>query len=142
MKYETKESNLKSLNKILEKGKINDGLRKAVEAIIEAVKKDDVLLACELSSVKSLVSGSMNPKFDHYPYKEDNDYNKKHVGNSVYSILDGIHFAYSMKADRMPSGIMVISTEGTEHAKHTDNSNHPIVKQINAEFKRTWSRIK
>lgn len=140
MKTKSKKETLKILNRILEKGKINENLYVAVNAMNQAVTKDNTQLVCELSSVKSLVSGSLNPKSKEYPYKEDHDYNQKHLGDSVYSLLDSIHFEYSMKIDRLPSGMMLLSSDGIQHADHTDNSDHPVVKQINAEFKRTWSK--
>ncbi len=140
MKFETTKSNLKSLNLILKKGKISEPLNEAVVSIIEAIKQNNVLLATDLSSVKSLVSGSMNPKHDHYPYKEDNDYNEKHIGNSVYSILDGIHFAYSVKSDKLPSGMTIFSSGGITHGGKITELEHPVVKKINAEFKRTWEK--
>ncbi len=140
VKMTDKDETLEILNRILEKSKINDELKEAVVAMIEAVKQNNILLVSELSSVKSLVSGTMKSKFKEYPYKEDHDYNQIHIGDSVYSLLDTIHHEYSFKLDRLPSGMMVISSNGIEHAEHTNNSEHPVVKKINAEFKRTWSK--
>lgn len=143
MKLETKSSNLKRLNEILEKGKISYQLSEAVVSIIKAIEQDKFLLATDLSSVKSLVGGSMKQNHDEtYPYREDNDYNEKHLGNSVYSILDGIHFAYSMRSDKMPSGMMLISSGTIIHGGKITELEHPIVQKINAEFKRTFEESK
>lgn len=140
MKTNNKKETLEILDRILEQGKINAGLKEAVVAIIEAVKQDNILLVSELSSVKSLVSGSMKSKSKEYPFREDHDYNQKNLGDSVYSLLDTIHHEYSFKLDRLPSGMMVISSDGIQHAEHTNNSDHPVVKKINADFDRTWKR--
>ena len=141
MKLETKSSNLKRLNEILEKGKISYQLSEAVVSIIKAIEQDKFLLATDLSSVKSLVGGSMKQNHDEtYPYREDNDYNEKHLGNSVYSILDGIHFAYSVKSDKLPSGMTIFSSGGVTHGGKITELEHPVVKKINAEFKRTWEK--
>lgn len=137
MKLESKSSNLSRLNEILEKGKISNQLKEAVVSIIEAIEQDNFVLATDLSSVKSLVSGSINTKQDEYPYRESHEYNEKHLGNSVYSILDGIHFAYSMRSDKMPSGMMLISSGGITHGGKITELEHPIVQKINAEFKKT-----
>ncbi len=137
MRLESKSSNIKRLNEILEKSKISDQLNEVVISIIEAIEKDDFLLATDLSSVKSLVSGSIRKEHADYPYREHSEYNEKHLGNSVYSILDGIHFAYSMRSDKMPSGMMIISSGGVTHGGKITELEHPIVQKINAEFKKT-----
>ncbi len=140
MKLETTESNLKALNLILKKGKISEPLNEAVVSIIKAIKQNNVLLATDISSVKSLVSGSMNSKRGCYPYREDHDYNEKHLGNSVYSILDGIHFAYAIKSDKLPSGMVIFSSGGMTQGGKITELEHPVVEKINAEFKRTWEK--
>jgi len=133
---------LKILDRILEKGKINKTLYQAVKEIIEAIKQKNIGLISELSSVKSLISGEMKSSDSEYPFKEDNDYNEKHLGESVYSSLGTIHFEYSIKADKIPSGIMLITSNGIEQSDHKSNSDNKMVKKINDEFDRTWKRGK
>ncbi len=134
MKFTSKRQNLIVLNKIINKGKMSSNLHEVVESLIDSIKKDNVTLVSELASVKSLISGKLKEKCRDYPFNEDSSYNEKVLGNSVYYLLDGINFEFSVKSDRLPSGMTVWSANTITQQSHTDISNHIVVKKINKEF--------
>lgn len=133
MKYPTKKENLKILSKIIAESKISKPLREAVEEIKLGVIENNVDLVSELTSVKSLISGRLsNSKED--PFNEDDDYNEKTLGNSVYSLLGTMNCDFSIKSDRIPSGMTIVSGGKFTSTAHTDSSKNPMVKKINREF--------
>lgn len=142
----SKNENIKTLNRINKKGKITEDLFVVIESIIDAIKHDNVSLVSDLSSVKSLISGGMNADPTQYPFREDKKYNEKVLGQDVYVTLDVLHHDYAMKTGSIPSGMMLIESgkiaKTYHNTKKTENKEHPIVKKINAEFQKSWSRNK
>ena len=140
----SKKENLETLNRINKKGKITEDLFVVIESIIDAIKHDNVSLVSDLSSVKSLISGGMNANPTQYPFREDKKYNEKVLGEDVYVTLDVLHHDYAMKTGSIPSGMLLIESgkiaKTYHNTKKTENKEHPIVKKINAEFQKSWSR--
>ncbi len=134
MKFTSKKQNLIVLNKIVNKGKISSNLHEVVESLIDSVKNNNVTLVSELASVKSLISGNLKEKCKKYPFNEDSNFNEKVLGSDVYCLLDHINFEFSVKSDRLPSGMTVLHGNTMTEQSHTDNSNHSVVKKINKEF--------
>ena len=125
-----KSSIIKELNRVLKKGKMNDNLKKAIQDTITALNKNNLDLAYELTSVKSLIVGDLKYK-KHY-FREDDDYNESVLGTSIYSILDGVHFSLAMKTGGMPSG-MTMFTPFKAYQKGPAKIKHPILKLIESE---------
>jgi hypothetical protein len=119
------------LTKALKKGTVSPTLRNAITATVEALDKDDLNLAYHLTACKSFIVGEINPKDKVHAFQEDGAANEKAIGNSLYCILDGIHFQIAMAVDQMPSGMMVLSACGSTEMTH--RGTHPIVKRIIAE---------
>ena len=111
-------------------------LREAIIATKQALIDGDLSLAYQLSAVKSFITGVLNPKDKRHAFQEDNDANEKILGNSLYCILDGIHFRLAMTIGEMPSGMMVVSAFqsgalATEEMKR--KGDHPIIKRMDYE---------
>jgi hypothetical protein len=131
--------NIKStLNKILQKGFMSPMLREAVTATIEALSKENYALAYQITACKSYVIGKINSKNTVYAFQEDEAANNKILGRSLYSILDGIHHEIAFAIDKMPSGMMVLSANGSIEMQH--KGTHPIVKRIITEDKHLYSK--
>lgn len=117
---------IKQLEEILKKGKMNNNTRTAVKEIIKAIKKGDYDLAFELSAVKSVLSGAMDN--EHY-FREDNDYNVDVFGHSIYFFLDILHHNVP-SGGRMPSGMMAFTSSGYYHEGSPSQRKHPIITLI------------
>lgn len=50
--------------------------------------------------------------------------------------LDTVYQGHAFKSDKIPSGMMVISSDGIKQGGQRDSSDHPIIKLINKEHKR------
>jgi hypothetical protein len=136
---------IKDLVKARNRGKINPWLDKALEAIIKALVEQDWDLACQLTAVKSHISGVLDPKSG-YSFQENHRANEKILGTSLYCMLDGMHFSLSMVLDEMPSGMMVMGTTRVPLSKRTrtfvkdfrsKNIDHPVIKQIQLEHQKS-----
>lgn len=102
---------LATVDKILSKAKMTPALKAAMLELRDAIRRGDDDAAYELSSVKSFITGSLETSGRNH-FGEDNDYNRKILGGSVYSLIDNLHFKLAMKADKIPSGMMVLSSRG------------------------------
>lgn len=125
-------SHEKTLKNILEKAALSPMLRQAVEASLEALRSGDIHLACKLSACKSLVIGEINPDDTRNAFQEDNDINKRLFQQSVYSLLDGIHFDLAMKLNEMPAGMSLYSANGHQE-RPKDTGEHPVLQRMMAE---------
>ena len=116
------------LQRILTTAVMSPMLKKAVSATIEALKNKDLKLAHQITACKSYVVGEIDTKDTEHAFQEDEAANKKALGDSLYSILDGVHFEIAMAADEMPSGIVALSTRGATSMRH--KGTHPVVQRI------------
>lgn len=122
---------IKEINRILDKGTMSPMLQQALVAIAGALTKGDIDLAYQLSACKSFISGILNPKDKMHAFQEDDKTNEKTLGNGIYSILDGIHFQLAMEADRIPSGMLIMSAGDSIEMKR--QGTHPIIKRMTRE---------
>jgi len=129
---------ISELKTILKKAKINANLKKAIEETIKALNKNDLDLAYELSAVKSFVSGDLKSK-GHY-FREDDDYNNLHLGESVYSILDGIHHELAFKTGGIPSGMMILTHTGIRK-KEKSKKIHPVITMMEKERAKIYKEL-
>jgi len=128
-----------TLNKILKKATMNQNLRDAITATVEALKQNNIKLAYQLTACKSFICGEINSKDTEHAFQEDATANKKALGDDLYCILDGIHFNLAMQADQMPSGMMAMCAGGkVEEMKH--RGTHPIVQLMINEQKALYAR--
>jgi len=123
------------LNRISKNAKMSEPLRKTVDATTTALKKNNLPLATELTSVKSLIAGKMSLSPTQYPFREDDDFNQKKLGDNVYGILDEMHHDLARKTDTIPSGMSIFSSEGIT-SRTPEVSNNTEVAEIHKEFKR------
>jgi len=100
------------LNKILDKGKMNDTLRNAIIEVKEALANNDLELAYEVSAVKSYIASSGKDLPSYYHFIEDWKSNEEALGSSIYSLLDSMHHDLAFALNKMPSGMMVVSFNG------------------------------
>lgn len=133
------------LRMILDKAKISPDLRKVVRGILEALERNDMRLASELSSVKSFVTGSMDVRG--YRFREDAEYNRQVLGGTdVYIILDGMHHELAFTLQEMPSGRTVLSSRGVGRMPDISGRgrsalSHPLVRLIQQEKDATRRRV-
>lgn len=122
------------LTKILKIGTMSPMLREAVSETLKAVKAGDLDLAYQITVCKSHICGKLDHQPRKYAFREDHVANEKALGNSIYCILDGIHFQLAMRLDQMPSGMMVLSGTprgmGIVKEEMKSSGTHPIVKRI------------
>lgn len=119
------------LNKILEEASISKMLRTAIEETIKALKEKNYELAFQLTGCKSYIIGEINSEIETYAFREDSKRNERVLKNSVYSILDGIHYDLAIKIDKMPSGMNVFTSKGIN--SFTIQGDHPIIKRMRFE---------
>jgi hypothetical protein len=105
-------SDIEILNKILARAKINKNLRDAVKELKNAIKSGNKIMAYELSAVKSFVSSGDLKKPSTYRFREDDNYNERALGSSVYRLLDSVHFHIAMETQKIPAGMMIFSAGG------------------------------
>jgi hypothetical protein len=123
----------KDLNKIIVKATISPRLREAARETIKALQTHNWNLAYQLTAVKSYVTGVLDPKDKVHAFQENHEANKKILGSSVYSIMDGIHHAIAFSIDALPSGAQVVSLNGIREMK--SKGTHPIVRRIKYEHR-------
>jgi len=128
------QQDIKQLENILKKGKMNSNTKTAIREIIKAIKKGDYELAFELSAVKSVLSGVMNTE---QTFTEDDEYNKSMFGKDIYSILDFLHHDLAF-GGRIPSGMIIGTSTGHLYEKPPSTLKHPIVIMIEKEKKKCW----
>ena len=134
---------LELLRKARDKAVMSPHLKTAVKETINAINKGKCDLAYELSAVKSYITGDINyePKKNHF--REDSDKNKKMLkGRDLYSLLDSIHHDIAFSQDKIPSGMMLFTSEGKMHHKGKPVVSHPIVKMMRAEQKQIYEEVK
>lgn len=120
------------LNRFLKKGRMSKDLRYAVQELILALRENDLELAYELSAVKSLITGEIG--FMGSAFGEDMDYNKKVFGKDLYCYLDFLHYDLALAVDRMPSGAMILTTEGAIK-KGRPIVKHPVIRTMEKEHR-------
>lgn len=119
------------LKNILNMGRITTDLRETIKETIKALRENNIPLASELTSVKSLVTGTLDTSYG--PYGEDRRYNGNILGQDVYSTLDSMHFDLAMKAGEMPSGAIILTSGGI---------GGPVSKRVRPQPKLTNPQIK
>jgi hypothetical protein len=124
----------KDIQIILNKGIISPRLRYAIEEILKALNANNWELAYQLTAVKSLITGVINPKDKVQAFQEDHEANEKILGNSVYSILDHIHHDIAFGLDEMPSGSKTLHANG-KTSEFKAKGIHPIVRRIQYEHR-------
>jgi len=123
------------LNSISKNAIMSEPLRKTVDATTTALKKNNLPLATELTSVKSLIAGKMSLSPTQYPFREADDFNRKKLGDNVYGILDEMHHDLARKTDTIPSGMSIFSSEGIT-SRTPQLHDHTEVAEIQKEFRR------
>lgn len=116
------------LTRMLKKGTMSPMLHDALVAAIEALNNNDLKLAYQITACKSYIVGKIDPKDTRDSFQEDETANKRSLGDSIYSLLDGVHFEISMAAQELPSGMSHLSATGITAMKH--KGTHPIVQRI------------
>lgn len=109
-----KKSFINDLDKVLDTAKMSPDLRTAVFQTKQALLSNNVCLAEEITSVKSLVGNKLESKSDKRHFQEDSKYNYRVLDNTVYSILDDMHFDLAMKLKKMPRGMTKFTAQGRE----------------------------
>jgi len=133
MKDSQRKAMFAKLNHISKNARMSEPLRKTVRATNTALKENNLPLATELTSVKSLIVGTMDSK---QPFREDDDFNRKKLGgDDIYVILDKMHHDLARKTNTIPSGMSIFSSEGIKH-RTPQLKNDPVVAEIHKEFKR------
>lgn len=125
---------LEGLDNILEKARMSPMLKVAVKAIRDAVEAGNIELVADLSAVKSYITPVLNSN-NKDPFQEDNKYNKKKFGESLYSYLGDLHFDYALASGTLPSGMVIYAAEGVEE-RSKPKIEHPILKLMMEESKR------
>ena len=121
------------LHRISKNARMSEPLRKTVRATDTALKENNLPLATELTSVKSLIVGNMDSKD---PFREDDDFNRKKLrGDDIYAILDEMHHDLARKTDTIPSGMSIFSSEGITQ-RTPQLFKNPEVAEIQKEFRR------
>jgi len=132
------------LNNISKNARMSEPLRKTVHATSTALKENNLPLATELTSVKSLIGGKMNLSPSQYPFREDDDFNQKNLGVNVYGSLDEMHHDLALRTDTIPSGMSIFSSQGITSRTPQQNKNpeNPQVTIIQKEFRRIRDEAK
>jgi len=124
----------KELDKILSKAKMSPDLRKAVDATKEAMEQGDKELVADLSAVKSFIVSpiDISDKVNHF--QEDDEYNEKVLGYSLYDYFDSMHHKYAFMTGTLPSGMLVFG-DGKIRERAPSKRKHPIIKLMEEERK-------
>lgn len=135
---------LSTLRKILKRASISTMLRQAVEETILALQKKDLELAYQITTCKSLICSDLRFDAIQNAFREDDKANEKALGDSVYSLMDGIHHELAHRLHKMPSGMMVLShgPQGVVVEEMKPSGTHPVVKRIIFERNRLKRRYK
>jgi len=123
---------LGTLTKVLKSGTMSPMLTRAVLETVKAIKEEDIDLAYQITACKSHICGKLNHWPRKYAFREDFAANEKALGNSIYCIMDGIHFQLAMRVDKMPSGMVVFgdTPRGIVGEEMKSSGTHPIVKRV------------
>ena len=99
-------------------------------------------MAYQLSVCKSFIVGEINPDDKVHAFQEDHDANEKVLGDSVYGLMDSIHFEMAMRTDLMPSGMMVVSQAGVQEMKKLPGDHgHRVVRRIKDEREALYTGV-
>jgi len=120
------------LDKILSKAKMSPKLREAIESIKEAIEKNDDELVADLSVVKSFIISVIDPSDKSSHFQEEEKYNRKVLGTSLYEYLDGLNYKYANITGTLPSGMIVYTYKGKQE-RGASKRKHPIIKLIEKE---------
>ena len=143
----------KELDLILQKGKINENLRTAIQETKKAIAKDDIELATELTSVKGYIVGELTDKklgrkpreIQKYRFREDDDFNTKTLGGSVYNKLDNLHHDLAFSQGQLPRGMMVFASPApdklTGYSRPSPKGKHPVLRMMEKEHKETMKSV-
>jgi len=123
---------ISELDKILSKAKMSPDLREAVEAIKEAMKKGDKELVADLSAVKSFIASPIDISDESNHFQEDEEYNRKVLGISLYEYLDFLHHKYASMTGTLPSGSAIYTANGKQE-RGASKRKHPIIKLMEKE---------
>ena len=126
---------ISELDEILSKAKMSPDLRKAVEAIKEAIEKRDKDLVADLTAVKSVIISEIDPDDKTHHFQEDEEYNKEVLGFSLYEYFDSLNFEYTYKKRKMIPAGMIIFENGKIKQRSPSKINHPIIKLMEEERK-------
>jgi len=123
---------ISELNKILSKAKMSPDLREAVEAIKDAMKKGDKELVADLTAVKSFIISGIEPDNKTQHFQEDDEYNEKVLGYSLYDYFDSMHHKYAFMTGTLPSGMFIFGN-GKIEERGPSKRKHPILKLMDEE---------
>lgn len=126
----------RKLKKAMKEARMSEPLRYAIKEILEAIKKKDLELLYELTMVKSLITSNIS---NESYFEEDYEYNKTVIGESLYSILDSLHHDVAYAMDKLPGGMVIISSEGRYEKTSLTKRDSPTLKLIENELKRIYS---
>lgn len=124
----------KELDEILKKAKMSPKLREAVEDIKEAIESKDYELVADLSVVKSFIVSPIDISDKSNHFREDEEYNRKVLGISLYEYLDSLHYKYASMTGTLPSGFTVYTSSGKQE-RGPSKRKHPIIKLMEKERK-------
>jgi len=122
----------KELDEILKKAKMSPKLREAIESIKEAIESKDYELVADLSAVKSFIASpiDISDKFNYF--QEDEEYNRKVLGVSLYEYLDFLHHKYASMTGTLPSGSVIYTANGKQE-RGASKRKHRIIKLMEKE---------
>ena len=129
---------------ILQKGRINENVRIAIQETKKAIAKDNIELATELTGIKSYIVGRLTNKelglkpkeIQKYRFREDDDFNTKTLGRCVYSRLDNLHHDLAFSQGQLPKGMMILSRYGIEKRPESKGK-HPVIRMMEKEHEET-----
>jgi len=125
---------IKELDKILSKARMSPDLRRAVEAIKEAMERGDNELVADLTAVKSFIISGIESDNKNQHFQEDDEYNEKVLGYSLYDYFDAMHHKYAFMTGTLPSGMLVFG-DGKIRERTPSKRKHPIIKLMEEERK-------
>jgi hypothetical protein len=124
-----KEENYKiDLLNLLAGNTLSPKLRECITEILKAIDQHDLNLAYELSAVKSFIATKAQPT-EKYHFTETNEIGPK----SAYWILDNLHHNLAFTIGKIPSGAMIISSQGIQQ-KQKAKITHPLIELMNQEY--------
>ena len=123
---------IKELNEILQKARMSPKLRRAIEDIKDAKERGDRESVTDLSAVKSLIVGVLDPKDKHHHFQEDDKFNEEVLGTTLYDYLDGLNYEYASATGTLPSGMMAFTDKGVRQ-RGGSTRKYPIIKLMEAE---------
>jgi hypothetical protein len=118
------------LKRVKSKARMTAPLEAAIVETIKALSSGNIVLARDVSAVKSYIHYYMGTKGGHFG--EDAEYNTQVLGDTVYAILDNIHYQLSMKTMSIPSGMVEHTAGGTRMANPYKTSS-PTIRQMRKE---------